>query len=452
MSPTALPTNITGTLSGLDALTLAQALEQQQAQELASRTQAATQAATQAGQQYQQAAQAPPPELNPIAALIPSLFGDVASILSQNPTYAERGQQQVQESRAQLLRNRADNLKASLQTWQQKAEEAQKAGDFEAEAKARSTLERQHRLYDEVSKQADRSFQSEQKQKDRENQLELQRLRNEGALMSAQVNASRPVGGATGQGFDPGSVAQSIIEGQVAPDPTGFSRGQWGMIVGEVRKLDPKFNLMKAGLDYRGVRQYVQTLNQGQQLRLRQNAQNATVTAGYIRDLIQEIRQAAPPRTPVTALNRAQLGAIKNGAYGPAAADAATRLEAQIAAWRLEMANVYSGGYAAQEAHLKEANHLIDPNWSLNRIEAGLGIGERDTNIRLNAVNEAGAMGPSNPLVPGAPPSGSVNIGPNAMPFGNPAPTLTAVEYKGKTYHFPDPKAAETFKKRLGIK
>lgn len=437
------PASLNNTLNGLDAQTQADAQMQALAQALAQHTAEAAQAAEQAGGAYQQAAGAPVPQPNPLDVLIPSLFGNVASVLSRNPAYQEHGQQSVKQQRADLLKARADNLQALRDTWEVKARAAQQAGDLEAEQGARAKVEQLSKQYDMVKQNQEHAFRASQGELDRENRL-----------AAARISATRPVGGATGAGFDPKSVAQSIIEGQVPPDPTGFSRGQWGMIVGAVRDLDPKFNLMKSGLDYRGVAQHVRTLNQGQQLRLRQNAQNAMVTAGYIRDLIQEIRQAAPARTPVTVLNRAQLNAIKNGAYGPQAADAATRLEAQIAAWRLEMANVYSGGYAAQEAHLKEANHLIDPNWSLNRIEAGLGIGERDTNIRLNAVNEAGAVTPSNPLVPGAEPSGSVNIGPNAMPLGAPAPTpsqakqVSVVGSNGVTYYFPNQQAADTFKKR----
>jgi hypothetical protein len=425
--------SIVGTLAGMDPATLAESLRRQQEEELAARTLAATQSAQSAGQEYQTAAQAPQPELNIFEQLIPALFGNVASVLSQNPVFGERGQEQVQQSRATLLQARAQNLSMLREVWNKKADAAQQAGDFEAEAKARTKLESLHNTYDTVKQNADRAFTAEQN-----------RLNREAQITQARISASRPAGGAFAQ-FDAGSVAQGIVEGTVAPDPTGFSRGQWGAIVGQVRKIDPKFNTMKAGLDYHGVRQFVRTLNQGQQVQLRQRAQNAMVTADFINELVGEIQRNAPPRTPVTVANRMQLNAIKNGAWGPGAADAATKLEGQIAAWRLEMAAVYSGGYAPQEAHLKEASHLIDPNWSLNRIQAGLLIGRRDTNIRLNAVNEVGAMGPSNPLVPGAPPSGAVNIGPNPMPFGvaGQPTTVLMLTKNGKQYHVAPDKVAE---------
>jgi hypothetical protein len=86
------------------------------------------------------------------------------------------------------------------------------------------------------------------------------------------------------------------------------------------------------------------------------------------------------------------------------------------------MASVYSGGYAPQEQHLKQGAHLIDDNWAIHRIRAGLQVGRRDTEIRLHAVNQVGAMSPSNPLIPNAPPSGAVNIGDVTMPFGAVAP------------------------------
>lgn len=440
------PASLNGTIQGMDPLTLAQALESQLQQELAAQTQQKTQAAQQAGQEYQQAASAPAPQLGPFEQLIPALFGNVASVLAQNPVFGERGQEQIQQSRADMLKRRADSLAALKDNYENQAREAQKAGDLEREATLRTKFESISRQYDTIKQNADRTFQAEQRELDRKNLLEREK-----------VQASRPQGGATGQDFDPNAVAQAIRSGQIPPESTGFSRGQWGIIVGKLRQQDPKFSVTKAMLDWQGARQYVRSLNQGQQVRLRQNAQNAMTTASLIKELVNEIQQAAPPRTPVTAINRLQLNSIKNGAYGPQAAEAATRLEAQIAAWRLEMANVYSGGYAAQEAHLKEANRLIDPNWSIGRILAGLDIGERDTNIRLNAVNEVGAVTPSNPLEVGGGAVQQLNIGPNAIPVGpqgqsQSPPGLISVEApNGKTYYFKTQKEADAFKKRAGL-
>lgn len=247
------------------------------------------------------------------------------------------------------------------------------------------------------------------------------------------------LGGAYGT-FEPKIVAKMIVDGQAPPDSRGFSRGQWGLVAQEIGKLDPNYSITKSQLDWGGASQYTKTLNQGQQVMLRQRSQNAMVTADYITELIRDIRSAAPPRTPVTVINRVQLDAVKNGLWGPGAADAATKLSAQIAAWRLEMAAVYAGGYAPQEQHLKEASNLIGDHWALNRIESGLIIGRRDTNIRLNAVGQTGAVTPSNPMMPGVTPT-QINIGPNAVPLGAPADTTGGsalmISPSGKQYRVP---------------
>jgi hypothetical protein len=174
--------SIAGTLQGLDPLTLAQALEAQQQQELAQRTQQATQAASQAQGQYEQAAAQPPPDLNMFAQLIPALLGNTASVLSQNPVYSERGQQEVQQSRSDLLKARAQNLQGLMQTAQAKAEAAQKAGDFEAEHKARATLDSIHQKYDTVKQNADRAADKEAAAAKQAGEMDLQRLRNQGQL------------------------------------------------------------------------------------------------------------------------------------------------------------------------------------------------------------------------------------------------------------------------------
>jgi hypothetical protein len=193
--------SIANTLHGLDPLTLAQALADQQAQELAANTQQATQAASQAGQQYQQAAQAPAPEPNIFEQLIPALFGNVASVLSQNPMYQQQGQEQVQMSRTELLRSRAENLAGLMNTAKARAEAAQKAGDFEMESKARTTLDKIHQTYDQVKQNADHAFDAEQKQKDREQRMAEQRLQNQGAANVARINAGAKMAGGADMDF-----------------------------------------------------------------------------------------------------------------------------------------------------------------------------------------------------------------------------------------------------------
>ena len=126
--------SLDNTLQGMDPNTLAQALEQQLQQAMAQRTQDATQSAQQAEGQYAQAAAAPPPNLSVLQQFLPTLLGNIASTISQDPGYRERAQQGMKDERQSLMQARAQNLTSLRDVWSQRAEAAKNAGDFEAEA------------------------------------------------------------------------------------------------------------------------------------------------------------------------------------------------------------------------------------------------------------------------------------------------------------------------------
>lgn len=186
-----VPLSLGGTLQGADVLTLLQQAMQEQATALQGRTQAATQAANQAQQEYGNLAAAPSPQLNPLAAMIPALFGNVASVLSGNPEYSKRGQQTVQQSRAGLLKQRADNLAALRETYIQKAEEAQKAGDLEATEKYRSKIETIGKTFDLVQSNYDRANRLELSRQEQDAAAERQIQSNNAALERQQLEGQQ---------------------------------------------------------------------------------------------------------------------------------------------------------------------------------------------------------------------------------------------------------------------
>lgn len=173
------PVQIDNTLSGLDANTLAQALAQQQAQELAARAQQATQAASQAGQQYGELASAPPPDIMAQQAFLPTLIGNIASVISQNPDYRKRTQDQLDEQRKTLLDARARNLTQLRDVYSQQAEAARQAGNLEAEQKART----QH---DRISGALEQVLENQRQQ----NRLDLQKLQGQQSLQEIAARGS----------------------------------------------------------------------------------------------------------------------------------------------------------------------------------------------------------------------------------------------------------------------
>lgn len=148
--PPTSPASLDGTLNGMDAQSQADAMAQLLQQQLAAQSAQAAEAANQAGQQYQQAAAAPPPDLSPLAALLPQLAGNFASVIGRNPEYATNAREDIKSQRQQLLKNRADNIQAMRDIFSQKAEAAQKAGDLETAEKARLKLEQLSNLHQQI--------------------------------------------------------------------------------------------------------------------------------------------------------------------------------------------------------------------------------------------------------------------------------------------------------------
>lgn len=178
--------DITGTLGGpggpmdLNGLIQAMALQQAQQQaQMSQQTAAANQQAGQAGQAYGQAAAAPEP-FNPLAGLLPALLGNVASVISQQPKYSERGAETAQLTRAESLKKRADNLQALHENFLQKAKEAKAAGDLETETKNRNAAELNAKRF-ELAKEA----------YDRETKLKVATLSQEGQNQRANLRGGQ---------------------------------------------------------------------------------------------------------------------------------------------------------------------------------------------------------------------------------------------------------------------
>src|SRR5437773_637240 len=115
--PNQTPLNIDwGSLAGTlgpqagQVLSLLQAMQTQREHELATRTAQTAQEATQAQGAYQQAAQAPLPEVSPGDQFLQTLGGNFASVLSGNPSYQQGAQADLQSQRETLQAQRLQNL------------------------------------------------------------------------------------------------------------------------------------------------------------------------------------------------------------------------------------------------------------------------------------------------------------------------------------------------------
>jgi hypothetical protein len=136
--------SLTGTMVDPDRLAQEQMELQRQ------RTEQAQQQAQQALSQYQGTAQAPPAQLSPLDTFLPTLVGNIASVIAQDPTYRQHGHEEVKRRQSELLKNRADTLQALQDNYNQKAKAALDAGDNQAHEEALLAKEKVSNAYQKV--------------------------------------------------------------------------------------------------------------------------------------------------------------------------------------------------------------------------------------------------------------------------------------------------------------
>jgi len=196
-----IPGMMGNTLQGMNVLTMMEALRQRQQEELMRRSQEAEQAAAAAQQSYQQAAAAPPPQAGPMDAFAPVLLGNIASVIAQDPSFRQRGQEQRRASQAELFKARQDNLTALRDVYSQKAQEAERAGDLEQTEKYR-------RQFELLSKNIDMLSQKQA------NAMSLEGLRHQNRLAEIEARAGATEKSREGDEQDILDAADSVVSGE----------------------------------------------------------------------------------------------------------------------------------------------------------------------------------------------------------------------------------------------
>lgn len=382
--PQTSPASLSGTLNGLDAQSQADAQAQAIQELLAQHAAAAAQEAQSAGQQYQQAAQAPVPDINGLGALISQLGGNVASVLGRTPAYREQSSDSLKTQRADLLKSRADNLQALRDTWEQKAQAAKQAGDLEAEQNALTKREQLSKTLAQVLQEQHHA-----------NALEEIQARTAG---QKEVNSAKPAGGGGvyGQAFsqtDPAQIAKAIESGDLPPNLTQYSRLAQGPIATILAK--DGFKLGRAQQDFSAVQRHFATLNGRLQLQIRQSANTVLRGLDDVQSLADRLYQLAPSsrNTPINAL--IVKGTREWGALSPEAQDVATELNGQIATLIPELSNVYSAGGVPTTEAMKLAKQVLNGDWPPNRLNAGIRRERANIQYRVNSINQVGAATPS---------------------------------------------------------
>lgn len=193
-------------------------------------------------------------------------------------------------------------------------------------------------------------------------------------------------------------IAGAIMRGEQDPTLTGLSRSG---IAGKVRDKLAKegYNLLRAQNDQYAVKRWLGTQNSQQQVRLRQATDFAMESLDLLDnrqnpgdDLIGQLRNQVP-RSKFPVLNRAALTAAKGGAFGEAAASAATNLESQITDLQSELAVVYKGGNSPTDKGLESAQKMLSGDWSDQVLRNAIDLSRKNLGLRLNSIKRTGPAG-----------------------------------------------------------
>ncbi|MDE2015969.1 MAG: hypothetical protein KGJ89_05085 [Patescibacteria group bacterium] len=192
--------------------------------------------------------------------------------------------------------------------------------------------------------------------------------------------------------------AGKIKRGEIAPPQLRETIGGFGTIgqmnlkkiQTELNKIDPKFNFAKYERDWKAEIKLVETLNGPQQARIRQAIQFADSSLNVIDDFTSRWKAG---RFPL--LNKANLAAAKNGAYGKEAQGIAVGLETQIADLQTDLATLYQAGNSPASDAFKLAAKNLEADWPTD-IMKGVSIPLIRKNMQLrNESLNIGAAGVS---------------------------------------------------------
>ena len=189
---------------------------------------------------------------------------------------------------------------------------------------------------------------------------------------------------------DPAAIAGAIIQGAAPPEVSGLGRVVAGAV--QTQLANHGYNLAQAQLDWVAVKKHAQSVNGFPAIRLVSATQTALDSLDVIDRLSDQLGRLVP-RSQVNMLTRASMTAAKNGAYGQAAKDVATQLDAQITDVASEIAQVYMGGNSPTDHALSLASKNLSSEWNQKTLKAATDLARTNLGIRKNSLMNATPMG-----------------------------------------------------------
>lgn len=213
--------------------------------------------------------------------------------------------------------------------------------------------------------------------------------------------------------------ADAIMSGDQPPVLTGNSR-----YTPAIKAILGKqgYDLTKASQDWTATQKLFSTMNGAQQTRLRQATGQVSDSLDLVDQLAQQWKGGGFP-----ILNKVNLVAATNGAYGKDAQSLATQLQTEIADMTGELANVYMGGNSPTDKALELAGQQLSADWSEDTFKNAVQLAKTNLAYRKNSLNLATAGIANSQYNQNQSVAPTVQVGPagvtQAPTVGGPAPS-----------------------------
>jgi hypothetical protein len=384
--------SLQGTLTPQGLLSAAEAEQKRLEVEQAARAASLSQGAGEAAGAFQQAAAAPMPQLNPMAALIQSLGGNVASIIGETPRYAQNAQADLSAQKDELLAKRAQNLAALKDNYDRQAMAAASAGDLLAEAKLRKSAESVSKawqaIHDEAAFKQASSLQGQQDAA----AMEREKAGNASRERIAAMGSGGSGGGANSETPENLDLLVDAVQSgnQEPPSTTALYRTKGGrQFLARMQKRG--VNMAKLRTDWLGTQQYYRTQNTRPFVMLRTQMDNASQLFDQYEQMSDRLVELFPDYKQ-TGLNKLMQTLQTQGLGSTEAAQTIQAMQTMSAGLKSEMANVYMGGGVPTDHAMRLAENFVNPTLSHERRQAQIAIGRFEIGVRKNALASAGVM------------------------------------------------------------
>ena len=138
--------------------------------------------------------------------------------------------------------------------------------------------------------------------------------------------------------------------------------------------------------DYDATKKYVATLNNPQQVRLKQ-AVNFTQESLWLVDALNAEAETALSKSGITELAKVQKKAALNGLLWQEVKNVFTRLNNQVADLRWELAVVYQGGNTPTDKALENAMQMLDTNRDYQTLKDNIELVKKNLALRVKSLN-----------------------------------------------------------------